>query len=242
MLQIEIGVCFRESAGKLSPWYNRGVKSTKIIPSKIQQEIILGCVLGDGSLEFNGYRGTRLQIKQSASHKDYVLWLYDKLGNLCRSEPQEKKDTGQWYFSTRALAWLTSLQKVFYRQRKKVIPKNISELLVSPLTIAVWYMDDGSLDFRPKDHYAFMLHTDSFLLEEARMLVKTVERNFGLRTSVYNSLCRGVRYPKIYIGSEGRDRFLALIKPYILDCFKYKLPQIDFDPSETDLSAMQKVR
>ncbi|MDI6883293.1 MAG: hypothetical protein QMC93_02340 [Patescibacteria group bacterium] len=197
-----------------------------ILPSKIQREIIIGNILGDGSLEFNRYIGTRLQIKQSEQYKDYVLWLYEKLKNLCNSRPKQRKDNNQWYFSTRALKELTSLHKLFYKKRRKIIPYNISELLTSPLTVAVWYMDDGSLDFRPKDHYAFVLNTDSFLLKEVQILGKTIERNFGVKTNVYNSLCRGRRYPKIYIGAKGRDKFLSLVKPYILNCFSHKLPSL----------------
>lgn len=198
-----------------------------LIPlSRMQQEIIIGNILGDGSLEFNGNVGTRLQIKQCFEHKDYVFWLYEKLKNLCNSEPKQRKDNRQWYFSTRALKELTLLHKSFYKKRRKMIPRNISKLLISPLTLAVWYMDDGSLDYRPKDHYAFILNTDSFLLKEARLLSEAIKKNFGIKDRVYNSLCRGKRYPKIYIGVEGRDRFLSLIKPYILNCFSHKLPPL----------------
>ena len=144
--------------------------------------------------------------------------------NLCNSQPKQRKDNAQWYFSTRSLKELTSFHRIFYKNKRKIIPKNISELLISPLTLAVWYMDDGKLDFRPKDHYAFVLNTDSFLLNEAKILSKVMQRNFGIQTRVHNSLCRGKRYPKIYIGVEGRDKFLSLIKPYILNCFSHKIP------------------
>lgn len=202
------------------------MRPVTIIPSNRQREVIIGNILGDGSLEFNGSIGTRLQIKQCSKYKDYVFWLYGEMKNLCNSQPKQRKDNAQWYFSTRALRELTSFHKIFYKNRRKIIPKNIPELLTSPLTLAVWYMDDGRLDFRPKDHYAFVLNTDSFLLKEVWILGKTIERNFGVKTNVYNSLCRGRRYPKIYIGAKGRDKFLSLVKPYILSCFSHKLPSL----------------
>lgn len=204
--------------------YNGRMRPSILIPvSKVQREIIIGNILGDGSLEFNGNVGTRLQIKQSFKHKEYVMWLYEKLKNLCSTKPKQREDNKQWYFSTRALKELTALHRLFYSQGRKRISRNISELLISSLSLAVWYMDDGSLDYRPKDHYAFVLSTDSFSLKEVWVLSKTIKRNFGINTSVYNSLCRNKRYPKIYIGSEGRDKFLSLIKPYILNCFSHKL-------------------
>lgn len=215
------------------------MKSVMIKPSDVQNQIILGTILGDGSLEFNGYQGTRLQIKQSVGHKDYVFWLYEMLHDLCKSEPREKRDTKQWYFSTRGLKEFTPLRNLFYREKRKVIPQNIERLLVSPLSLAVWFMDDGSLDFRPKDHYSFMLHTDSFSEEDTLLLAEVLKKNFGIDVKVYALLSRETRYQKIYIGSKGRNRFLELVKPYILSCFKYKLPPID--PSETEPSLL-KVR
>lgn len=99
------------------------------------------------------------------------------------------------------------------------------ELLKSPLSIAIWYMDDGSLDYRPKDHYAFYLASNCFSLEDSRKLQGVLLDNFGVHSRVYNNLCRGKRYPRIYIGSDGRNKFNKLISRHILKCFSYKLPK-----------------
>lgn len=194
--------------------------------TKLQKQIIIGTLLGDGCLEFSGFHGSRLQAKQAKKYKDYVFWMYKKLKNLCKSTPKQRRDNKQWYFSTRHLDELTELRKLFYSSNKKRVPTDISQLLISPLSIAVWYMDDGYLDWRPKDHYAFTLNTDCFSLKDVSLLQETLWKNFGVVTSVHNSLCRGKRYPKIYIGVKGRDKFLSLVKPYLLDCFSHKLPPL----------------
>ena len=205
--------------------YNGGMRlPVRISLKQKQREIIMGNILGDGYLEFGGFHGTRLQIKQKERYREYVFWLYEKLRNLCLSSPRQRKDNGQWYFGTRFLVELTEFHRTFYSAGKKIIPKNISELVNSPLTLAIWYMDDGYLDWRPKDHYAFMINTDSFRWKEVQLLKKMLKKNFGVQVNVYNSLCRGKRYPKIYIGSKGRDKFFSLIEPYILNCFSHKLP------------------
>lgn len=192
----------------------------------LQREIIIGNILGDGHLEFGGFHGTRLQIKQKKENKEYVFWLYEQFKNLCCSLPKQRKDTNQWYFGTRFIKELTVFHQLFYSERKKIIPGNISEFLKSPLTLAIWYMDDGKLDWRPKDHFAFVINTDSFQLREVQLLRKVLKINFGIESKVYNSLCRGKRYPKLYIGSKGRGKFLSAIQPYILKCFSYKLPPL----------------
>jgi len=192
--------------------------------SKQQKEIIIGNILGDGCIEFNGFRGSRLQIKQAERNKDYVFWLYRKLKNLCKSSPRQKKDTGQWYFSTRHLDELTDLYKLFYPNGKKRVPNNVSDILISNLSLSIWYMDDGCLDYRPKDHYAFILNTDSFSFRDVSRLRKTLDNNFCIKSTIQTSVCRGKNYPRLYIGAKGRNTFLKLVKSNILSCFTYKLP------------------
>jgi len=195
--------------------------------TKRQKAIVVGSVLGDGYLEFKGFNGTRLQVKQSERYKKYVHWLYCELKNVCKSPPNQKKDSKQWYFGTRYIDELTELRKIFYDERGiKIVPDNIKDILLDPLSLAVWYMDDGTLDWRPKNHYAFCLNTHCFSLKGVNKLVETLVINFDVKAAVYNNLIRGKRYPRIIIGQKGRDRFLTLIKPYIINCFNYKLPPL----------------
>jgi hypothetical protein len=203
--------------------------------SKTQRDILVGLLLGDGSLEYNGYRGTRLQIKQSEEKRDYVFWLYNQFTEIVRTPPKQRSDTMQWYFGTRFYEDLEEMRQIFYQEGKKIVPQNIADYCDSPLSLAIWCMDDGRLDFRAKSHYAYHLHTDSFLESDVQKLQEMLLEKFGIVSSVYLSLCRGKRYPKLYIGKEGRDAFAKAIAPYRLPCFRYKLPPtaVYLDPSET---------
>lgn len=194
--------------------------------SKQQKSIIVGTLLGDGYIYKDRYGGCRLEIKHSDKQKDYVFWLHGVLKNICPGEPRQRKDNQQWKFNTESNDDLKRFRKLFYPKDKKVIPSDISKVLINPLSLAIWYMDDGSLDFRPKSHYAFSLKTNSFTLKECDLLTKVLNNNFGINSSVQYPICRGKRYPQIYIGKQGRDQFLKLIKPHIITCFKYKLPKL----------------
>lgn len=208
--------------------------------SQKQREIIIGTLLGDGHLESDGFKASRLQIKQCEFKKEYVFWLYEEFKNLVKTPPQQRKDNGQWYFSTRSIVELDSYRKIFYENRRKLVPVNIRELFVSPLSLAVWFMDDGSLDYRVRSHYSFNLSTDSFTIDEVRLLQEVMEKEFGIQTSIQTPSCRGKKYVKLYIGKSGRDMFLKTINPYIISCFSYKLPPVRLDPSETDLKICSK--
>jgi len=206
---------------------SREVVIIKVVMAKISEEqkaIIIGTLLGDGYIYQDKYGSCRLEIKHSESQKDYVFWFHEKLKNVCPGVPRERTDNHQWKFNTESNSDIVSFRKLFYPKGLKIIPRNISEILTNPLSLAVWYMDDGSLDFRPKSHCAFSLKTNSFTIEECQLLSNVLENNFGIKSSVQYPLCRGRRYPQIYIGKNGRDEFIKTIKPFIINCFQYKLP------------------
>jgi len=189
-----------------------------------QRDILIGLLLGDGNLEFNKFKGARLQIKQAECKEEYVLWLYEQFKDIVSTPPKQRQDTKQWYFGTKHYEDLEEIRQMFYREKKKVLPHSISELVTDPITLAVWYMDDGRLDYRPKSHYAYSFSTDSFTIEEVEILKDILQKNFGIASSIQNPICRGKRYPKLYIGKEGRDIFTETINQFILPCFAYKLP------------------
>lgn len=196
----------------------------KNILTQRQIDILIGNLLGDGFL-IRPYVSTSFGFKQKQESKEYVFWLYNEFKNICRSEPKQRKDNQQWYFLTKSIKDLNVFREMFYSNKKKIIPKNIEQLLVSPLSLAIWYMDDGSIDYRPNDHCSFYLSTHCFSVKEVEKLRDILMKNFGIESNVYNNLIRGKRYPRIYIGSKGRNKFIKIISPYILNCFKYKLPQ-----------------
>lgn len=206
-------------------WQSAGKLSIIEVMDNKQREIIIGTLLGDAWID-----NKSLRVKQSETHKEYVFWLYSHLKNLCKSPPKERKDYKQWYFQTRFSEHISKYKDMFYRNGIKVIPENINELLVSPLSLAVWYMDDGSLDYRPKDHYNFSLSTNAFTLDENKSLVNVLKENFGIESSIQTPLSSGTRYPEIYIGVKGRDRFWNLISPFIVSCFSNRIPPYALTP------------
>lgn len=192
--------------------------------SAMQKDILIGLMLGDGNLEFDGYRGARLQVKQSEERKEYVMWLYSHFAEFVRTPPKQRPDTRQWYFGTRFFENFEDLRQSFYAYRIKKMPQNITDLVQSPITLAVWFMDDGRLDYRAKSHFAYHIATDSFKESEVKILEQLLKEKFDISAKTYLSLCRGKKYPKIYIGKDGRERFTEIVAPYILPCFGYKIP------------------
>lgn len=125
--------------------------------TKEQKSIIIGSLLGDGYLRIVPRRKNAfLEINHGISEKEYVDWKWQKLRNLVKSPPKVRKGKGKriaYRFFTRQFPEITKFYQRFYRNGKKIIP----EIRLTPLIIAVWFMDDGSKSYR-----TYYLNTQRF--------------------------------------------------------------------------------
>lgn len=118
--------------------------------------------------------------------------------------------------------WRT--KKAFYpNEGKKIVPPNIKELLSSPLALAIWYQDDGTLDFRDKYHRNAMFATHCFSFEDCTLLKDTLQENFGIKSSVCKCRMRGKMYYRLYVFSASMEIFVEAIRPYIHNDYAYKI-------------------
>ncbi len=192
--------------------------------------VAIGSVLGDGFLHRLTKRKStsQLYVSQHDSKLAYLEWLHSKLGESIEMNPIKPK-TGyqQHWFMTKPDQKLGYLRKKFYLKRKKRIPNNIKEILNNPLSLAVWYMDDGNLDERSKYHHNSTIATYCFSFEECGILSEVLKENFEVKASVNQTKMRERVYPRLYIWSESMERFISLITPFIHPVFNYKIGQIN---------------
>lgn len=189
-----------------------------------QNAIIIGSLLGDGYLDKNRYGSICLEVKQKSDHKDYIFWLWKELKKLCGRQPSQRKDNHQWRLLTKYGKELKFYHNLFYKNRKKIIRKDIMRILKHPLSLAIWYMDDGTLDFRIHNHYAYRFATYCFSKAEQKILVDALYKNFGLKVTIQKTTMRDKKRYRLYIGKDSRYKFETLIRPYIVQSFRYKLP------------------
>ncbi|MBI2008067.1 hypothetical protein HYS82_00205 [Candidatus Amesbacteria bacterium] len=190
---------------------------------KTSQNILIGSILGDGHLDKPTKNGSRWILKYDDKCLEYLLWLHDKLLGLESSEVKPKKNYHQHYFSTKPSLEVGRFRRIFYLDGKKIVPEEIGNWLVDPLSLAVWYMDDGNLDRREKYHLNANIATYCFSYKECELLVKTLKSNFEVEARVHKCTMRGVRRYRLYIVSRSMDRFIKLVGPYIQPCLAYKI-------------------
>lgn len=185
-----------------------------------QKVIIIGKILGDGCLEKNG-RYTRLKIEQGQKQRNYVFWLYNEFIPFVPSKPyamkvqREEKWDIKWRFATYSLPIFDQFRTLFYKE-KKTIPPNINKILVDPLSLAIWYMDDG---YKRTDESGVYLCTSAFGYQEHSLLRDCLERNFGLLSNIHYA----GGYPRIYFPAVFARKFCQLIRPFVLETLSYKL-------------------
>jgi recombination protein RecA len=180
-----------------------------------ERAVIIGSLLGDGYMRIvPGRRDAFLEINHSAKAREYVDWKYAILKNICTSPPHVRATNGDrqaYRFFTQQHGELTQLYALWYVQKKKVIPKDIT---LNPLILAVWYMDDGSKS-RDSDVY---LNTQQFSMNDQRRLLHLL-RTLGINAR----LNKDKQYHRIRILKESLPRFMQLVAPYVPPSMQYKL-------------------
>lgn len=175
--------------------------------------ILLEKLLGDGSLRRK--TNTLLEINHSYKQKDYVFWLYDEFRDLVGSPPVLRASgikRFSYRFTTLSLKELNWYYELFYKTGYKVVPRS---LRLTPLTLAVWFMDDGS-----KSRSSVYLNTQQFSVDDQQFLIKLLEE-LGL----CGALNKDKSYYRIRLSTQCIKHFVELVEPFIIDSMKYKLPR-----------------
>ena len=106
--------------------------------SLLQREVIIGTILGDGCL-MTSYSGdtARLQIRHQVKCREYVDWKYSFFTRWVLTPPRLDIHNNSWFFQTVSHTDLMEIKRLFYVGRQRVIPKNIVDLLKTPLSLAM---------------------------------------------------------------------------------------------------------
>ena len=189
------------------------------------RNIIVGSLLGDGW--FNGLSSTgktNFRVKYNDKSFGFLKWIREQLLELKPSELKTIPKYSQHYFFTKSSKELGDFRKLFYpNEGMKRVPQNIAQLLTDPISLAIWYQDDGTLDRRSKYHWNARLATYCFPYEDCVLLSKAVRQNLGIETSVCRCQMRKKMYYQLYVPSKSMNLFIETVKPYIHPDYAYKI-------------------
>lgn len=181
--------------------------------NKTQTSVLVGSLLGDGTLRIGDRAfNANFKVEQGLRQKDYVFWKYRVFKKWVITPPKisyRYNNIGlpyakSWWFRTLRHPEMTKFRKVFYPGGSKAVPANLADWL-DELALAVWVMDDGSLNQNKMD-----ISTYSFGRDEISLLQEILYERFSLRSNFYRDRNKGLR-------------MIFLIKPFVHPCLAYKI-------------------
>jgi recombination protein RecA len=116
--------------------------------SGFQWEVLLGGLMGDGALSrTRSGHGARYRLGHGARQAEYCDWKASLFANIGTSRSTNAK--GAVFHDVSPLPELAELRRAVYVDGKKVFSHDYLKQL-TPLSLAIWYMDDGSFSLRAK--------------------------------------------------------------------------------------------
>jgi recombination protein RecA len=192
-----------------------------------QWQVVLGGLMGDGALSKNqSGHGTRMRWGHGAKQALYSDWKASLFANVSVSRSTNAK--GAVFHDVTPLPELAELRQAVYVDGSKVFSEDYLKQL-TPLSLAVWYMDDGSFSVRAKG-----------LQERTRdgsgrseICVQAMEPTTRQRLADYLAETWGIR-PKLGLRGARQMAVLtftkdetaklhALIAPFVHPSMEYKL-------------------
>jgi len=175
-----------------------------------------GLLLGDGCISPNRHF-TSAQYKHSDKHKDYIIWLANKLQNMGFEMGTIKHYAKASQLSTLYYRDLIQIRRCWYPDGNKKVPSDIE---LRPITLLNWYIGDGNYHAPGCDGGGEQVSIAMEFDQEGKDLLRTKLWELGILNSNQKT--------GIYIRSAGRKHFfnyMAMAFLPIPECYKYKFPE-----------------
>ena len=201
--------------------------------SETQKQLVLGSLLGDGHIcKSNGSKGNAgIRWRHGIKQKEYLEWKNSLLDDLEGSGVKEQKGSG---YSNKTVCYAVSKYSHKLNPFLELVgsPKRVTRKLLnllSPLGLAVWYMDDGCLE---KKFYVnkygeeklarlrVKLCTQSFSLEEHWTMQQYFKVVWNIEVAIHKA---GKDTFNLVMNRTNAEKFLPIITEYIHPSMQYKV-------------------
>lgn len=196
------------------------------------KQILLGCMLGDSCLNSNSESGNYRTVHFGHSIKQIGYFNYKKklFGNFFNETEKTKisgKGSEMKIASLRANLDLFNFLNEYFPfedQNKSIVSDNVINAL-TPISLAFWYMDDGSIQNREDDKLAerIIFNTQSYDFNTHLKFQKMFLDKFKIEVTIgEKEIYKG---HVLILDSDNTKKLCTLIYPYVCDSMKYKLPK-----------------
>lgn len=207
--------------------------------NKNDRAALIGMLLGDGSLRLHSYikkdgkesQYVEMQITHCERQREYLEHKAKRLTNILGGKHVKVKEynsktkfsSGKIYKVHKCDSYFRQVHRWLYsRDRKKYFTRKVLDFL-TPEGIAYWYMDDGGLSKTKNKRWSCEMRISTYFSEqEADVFIQYFHDVWGITAKKRLSKKHGTYY--MCFNTKESVKFEALISPYILPMFNYKLP------------------
>jgi recombination protein RecA len=194
-----------------------------------QFQVVLGSLMGDGNLSPNrrDRNGVRFRLGHGAKQAEYLEWKTALMSNIKHSVSENVK--GARFVDFTPLPELAELQRAVYLgDGKKFLSEEYLKAL-TPLALAIWYMDDGSFTVRSKGLQDRTIGGSGRI----EICVEAMSEGSQMRLRDYLRDTHGLDVRLRQAGTVGKAvlvfstaataKFQELVAPYMAPSMEYKL-------------------
>ncbi|HZQ30239.1 MAG TPA: intein-containing recombinase RecA [Mycobacterium sp.] len=215
-------------AGDLIPG-DRVMASEPHLLSEQQFQVVLGSLMGDGNLSPNRHdrNGVRFRLGHGAKQIEYLQWKTALLGNIKHSV--RMNDKGAQFVDFTPLPELAELQRAVYLGDGKKFLSDEYLKALTPLALAIWYMDDGGFSLRSKG----LQQRTAGGSGRIEICVEAMSEGSRVRLRDYLRDTHGLDVRLRVVGSTGKSvlvfstastaKFQEIVAPYMAPSMEYKL-------------------
>jgi hypothetical protein len=206
----------------------RKCKSNQIPKEFTQQQLSFfnGLMLGDGSLVYGHKTGSlfpRLCVQRQNRDKDYVFWQYYVFKPFYGTEPKYFRSfhnrVNKFYDGyasrTKSGEIFKTYHQKWYVNHKKIVPR---DLILDPLTLLIWFLDDGCIVKLSEKSLIIKFSTDGFSIEDVLFLRSMLESFILGKIHIYKNgngfILRGC--------TDSANKIIKIIEPIFPDCMVRK--------------------
>ncbi len=217
------GVYVRADSLKVGDKVKYKIPSLVVTPTLDQ--FITGSLLGDGCIRMEKKNSYGFRLCHGKCQDEYI----EIKANFLDGKMYNHSSGGLSFESKREYIFKEYYDKWYVDGKNCRVPNDIK---LTPLSLAIWYLDDGNLCDNKKLSIELSVH--NFDEGGKNLLVEKLKSTFDIDSKVNN------RGTAIFIGRANSQKLFDIIKDYIPSSLSYKFNSSTFTSSDTKLVEASK--
>lgn len=214
--------------------------------NKDSRNLLIAMLLGDGTIS-NNYV---FKIAHSEKQKEYLEWKIKQLNNngirnngIKSYIKTARFNTGVpvYYTQLNIVPFIKVLRRVVYKEKKIIGNRKLLNRL-TPIGIAIWYMDDGHINIRRskngKVHGFYIKISTCEPKTEIQEIINYFKEQWDIKFYMFHEGRKQDSY-SLCCGTKEGLKFIKLIEPFVKQV-PSMLYKIQFDLSQRERSLYNK--